>query len=303
METRVNYVAVGLFVLVLGAALLAAILWLASGGEGRRHYDFYQAIMGESVSGLNLDAPVKFLGVDVGKVRTIRLAPNDPERVQLIFAIEHGTPITEQTVAVLKTHGLTGIAFVELSGSGGNAPPLRAGAAGEYPTIRTRPSLAARLENVLTSTSTNLNALIDDENRAAFKNLLADAAAVAHALAEQKGALNAGIADAARTARHTADAGKQLAPLLAQIEESAAAVERTADEAARTSGEASRTIEAAGGGVRHFTWETLPELERLVAELSSLSASLRRLIEQTERNPSSLLLGREPVPPGPGEMP
>ena len=46
---------------------------------------------------------------------------------------------------------------------------------------------------------------------------------------------------------------------------------------------------------------TLPELGRLLGELSVLSTSLRRLTEKTERNPPGLLFGRQPVPEGPGE--
>ena len=102
--------------LVLGAALIGGVLWLASGGSFRQAYDVYRAYSDESVSGLNLNAPVKYNGVEVGKVQEIRLDPANPERVNLLFAIERGTPIKVDTVAVLKTQGLTGIAYVELSG-------------------------------------------------------------------------------------------------------------------------------------------------------------------------------------------
>jgi phospholipid/cholesterol/gamma-HCH transport system substrate-binding protein len=61
METKVNYVLVGGFVLVLGAALVAGILWLASGGGFQKKYDLYLALVGESVAGLNLNAPVKYV--------------------------------------------------------------------------------------------------------------------------------------------------------------------------------------------------------------------------------------------------
>jgi len=108
----VNHAVVGLFVLVLGAALIAVVLWLASGGAFKQKYDLYLAIEDESVAGLSMNAPVKYNGVDVGKVRDIRLEPGNPERVNLLFAIERGTPIKEDTVAVLKTQGLTGIAYV-----------------------------------------------------------------------------------------------------------------------------------------------------------------------------------------------
>ena len=119
-----NYAVVGAFVLVLGSALIAGVLWLASGGAFQTKYDLYLAIMEESVSGLNLNAPVKYNGVEVGKVRAIQLDPANADHVWLTFAIERGTPIRQDTVAVLKTQGLTGIAYVELSGGTRESPPL-----------------------------------------------------------------------------------------------------------------------------------------------------------------------------------
>lgn len=308
METKINYAAVGLFVLVLGGVLVAVVLWLAAGAGGRKHYEPYWAIVNESVSGLNIDAPVKYLGVDVGKVREIRLEPGNPAKVRLVFAIERDTPIKEDTEAMLKTQGLTGIAYVELSGGRPDSPPLRATVAGQPPVIRTKPSLAARLENVLTQglssldrTSTNLNALLDADNRAAFKSALADLARVAHTLAEQRDTFTAGMANLARTADHTARGTEQLGAVIQRIGRSADAFEKMANEAGRTSSSAGKTVDAMGAGIQHFTSETLPEMERLLGELSVLTVSLRRLTDQTERNPNSLLLGRQPVPAGPGE--
>jgi phospholipid/cholesterol/gamma-HCH transport system substrate-binding protein len=304
----VNYTVVGAFVLVLGTALIAGVLWLASGGAFQKRYDLYLAIEDESVAGLNLNAPVKYNGVDVGKVREIQLDPGNPERVNLTFAIEHGTPIKEDTVAVLKTQGLTGIAYVELSGGARDAPPLRATAGSEYPVIRTKPSLSARLENVLTnvlakldSTSSNINAILSDENRAAFKSALADIAAVAHAIAARKDTLDTAIVGAARTFDNSARATVQLERVIARIGQSAEAVEKMGNEVARTSAGAGKTVNEVGADVKRFTAETLPELERLLGELGALSTSLRRLSEQTQRNPAGLLFGRAPVPAGPGE--
>ena len=69
MEEKVNFAIVGVFVLALGAALIAGVLWLSSGGAYRRAYDTYQTYMHESVSGLSRDAPVRYRGVEVGRVR------------------------------------------------------------------------------------------------------------------------------------------------------------------------------------------------------------------------------------------
>lgn len=303
-----SYALVGAFVLVLGAILVAGVLWLASGGAFQKQYDLYLAIEDESVAGLNLNAPVKYNGVDVGKVREIWLEPGNPERVNLLFAIERGTPIKEDTVAVLKTQGLTGIAYVELSGGARESPALRATAASEYPVIRTKPSLGARLENVLTgvlakldSTSSNINAILSDENRTAFTSALTDLATVARTVAARKDALDAAIAHAARTFEHASRATAQLGPVLDRVGRGADSVENMGDEVARTSTSAGNMVNTIGADVQRFSAETLPELERLLGELTVLSNSLRRLSEQTERDPGGLLFGRRPLADGPGE--
>ncbi len=303
-----NFVLVGSFVLGLGALLIAGVLWIASGGAFAKKYDLYRAIEDESVSGLNMNAPVKFNGVEVGKVHEITLDPLNPARVLLTFAIERGTPLKVDTVAVLKTQGLTGIAYVELEGGALDSTPLPTTRREPYPVIRTKPSLGARLENILTTvlekldhTSSTIDALLSDDNRRAFASALADIAAVSHALAERKGDLDSGIRSAARTFENSAQVTAQLGPVVERIGRSAAAVEKMGNEVALTSARATTTVDAVGAGAQRLSSETLPELQRLLGELNVLSTSLRRLSEQTERNPGGLLFGRRPVPEGPGE--
>jgi phospholipid/cholesterol/gamma-HCH transport system substrate-binding protein len=308
MDTKVNYPLVGAFVLVLGAVLVASVLWLASGGAFQKKYDLYLAIENESVAGLNLNAPIKYNGVDVGKVQQIALNSSTPEQVNLIFAIERGTPVKEDTVAMLKTQGLTGIAYVELSGGSVDSLPLRIKKGDRYPVIQTMPSLSTRLENVLTSvlakldsTSNNVNAILSDENRAAFTHTLADIATVARTIAARKDAIDSSIRNAARTLENSSRASGQLGPVIDRIGIGADAVGKMGNEVAMTSNSAGKTVNSIGADVKRFTAETLPELERLLGELTVLSASLRRLVEQTERNPAGLLFGRKSVPEGPGE--
>lgn len=303
-----NYALVGGFVLVLGAALIAGALWLASGGAFQKQYDLYRAVSDESVAGLNLNAPVKYNGVEVGKVKEIRLDPDDPERVNLVFAIERGTPIKQDTLAVLNTQGLTGIAYVELSGGAKDSPPLRVVEGSPYPLIRTKPSLSARLENVLTtalakldSTSRSLDALLSEENRAAFGHALADIATVAHTFAARKDSLDAGMIDAARTFENTARLTAQAGPVIERIGRSARAVETMGAAVTQTSASAGTAVDSVGTDLKRFTAETLPQLERLLGELNALSTSLRRLSEQAARNPAGLLFGHKSVPDGPGE--
>ncbi|MDD5336544.1 MAG: MlaD family protein [Rhodoferax sp.] len=304
-----NYAAVGGFVLILGAVLIGVVLWLASGGAWQKKYQLYLAVEDESVAGLNLNAPVKYMGVDVGKVRAISLDHNNPNRVNLLFAIEQGTPIKEDTIAVLKTQGLTGIAYVELSGGAMASPPLQTTIGNDYPVIHTKPSLSARLENILTnvltkldSTSNNLNALLSVENQAAFKSALADIATVARTIAARKDTIDAGMANAGRTLENSAQVSAQMGAVVERIGRSADAVAKMGNAVAKTSVSAGVAVDAVGADAKRFSVETLPELERLLGELGLLSSSLRRLSEQTTRDPRGLLFGHPPTPPGPGEQ-
>lgn len=307
MNDDTSATAVGAFVLALGALLVAGVLWLSAGWGRAPAADLFQAFIEESVAGLSVDAPVKYLGVDVGKVSQIALDPHNSRRVRLRFLIQRGTPVKQDSQAVLKTQGLTGIAYVEISGGSEGAAALAANPGGEPPTIAFKLSLGARLESVLGAVlakvdglTTQLNAVFDDANRAALKGLLADAALLAHSLAAQRDTLNAGIADAARTAHGTAQAVAQLRPevsrTLARIDTSAAAVAQMADTANAAARQVANTAQQANA-------DSLPELNRLLAELGQLSESLRALSDQTRAAPSSLLRGR-PVPTlGPGEKP
>ena len=303
-----NYTLVGAFVLVLGAVLVAGILWIASGSNVHKKFDMYLAIEEESVAGLNLNAPVKYNGVEIGKVTDIHLDPANPEKVRLTFAIEQGTPVKVDTVAVLKTQGLTGIAYVELGGSTRDSPLLPATDKEPYPVIRTKPSLSTRLENVLTTvlakldrTSGNVDALLSDQNLAALKSALADIAIVARTIAARKDVIDAGIVSAARTAQNSATVTAQLGPVIIRIGRAADAIEKMGTELALAGSTTSKTVGAVGADVQRFAADTLPEVQRLVGELNDLSISLRRLSEQTARDPAALLRGRHQVPDGPGE--
>ncbi len=293
MESKVNFAIVGLFTLTLVAALIAILLWLGTGGRYYKIYDTYYAYMNESVSGLNLNAPVKYRGVAVGNVRDITLDPANSERVRLLLKIERGTPVKEDSVAVLRTQGLTGIAYVELSGGSLQSPLLKTKRDEKYPVIHTGPSLMARMDTALTSlltnvsrVSDNINAVLDEDNRRAFKRSLAQIDAVTRTLAARSAAIEAGVSNAAKTLEHSARASAELGRLIERAGRSAGAVERLANETSRTA--------AAVPG-------TLQGMQLLVDDLRELSASLHRVSDQLERNPNALLFGKPQPEPGPGE--
>jgi phospholipid/cholesterol/gamma-HCH transport system substrate-binding protein len=301
MEAKVNFAVVGVFVLVLGAGLIAGVLWFSSGGTYRKAYDSYQTYIAESVSGLSLDAPVRYRGVEVGRVRKMALAPANAQQVQLTLDIERGTPVKQDTVAVLRVQGLTGIAYVELSGGGSDSPELEARPGEAYPVIRSGPSLMVRLDSAISAlltnanrTSVSMNALMDEDNRRVFKQTLAELQVLTQTLAARSAAIDSSLANAARTMDNTARISGELPRLVERIEQSADRFDRMTN-----------NVTQAGTGVRadlrQATGEIVPEVRLLASELREVTGSLRRFSEQMEQNPSMLLYGKAATKPGPGE--
>ena len=308
METKVNFAVVGAFVLLLGAALIGGVLWLSSEKSYRKVFDTYLIYMEESVSGLSPDAPVRYRGVQVGRVRHIALARGNVEKVELTLDIERGTPIKEDTVALLVTQGLTGIAHVELAGGTRDSPALKALAGEDYPVIPSGSSLLVRLDAAattligsLTRSSESINALLDEGNRAALKQTLASLALVSRTLAARSEAIDAGVANAARTMENTARLTSEMSGLVERIRRSAEAFDRMANEGARAAGSAATAVEGARADLHQATRDTVPEARQLIVELRDLTTSLRRFSDQLERNPAMLVRGKPAAKAGPGE--
>jgi len=308
VEEKVNFAIVGVFVLGLGAALIAGVLWLSSGGAYRKTYDTYQTYMNESVSGLSRDAPVRYRGVDVGHVRRMALVPAHAEQVQLTLDIVLGTPIKQDTVAMLRVQGLTGIAYVELSGGSAGSPLLVARPGEPYPVIRSEPSLMVRLESAvsmlltnLNRTSDKLNALLNEDNRREFQQTLANLQVVSRMLAARSATIDSGLANAARTLNNTARISGELPQLVERLQKSADGFDRMTSEITHAGASATTTLAGARADLRQATGETLPEVRQLASEMREVTASLRRFSEEIAQNPSLLLFGKPAPEPGPGE--
>jgi len=244
----------------------------------------------------------------VGRVRAIALAPDNVELVEVTLEIERGTPVKVDTVAVLETQGLTGIAFVDLTAGHRESLPLVAKPGEAYPVIQSGPSLMGRLETSvpvllagLTRASDNVSAMLDEDNQRALKRILVDLGQLSRTLAARSATIDAGLAEAARAAKDGARVAGQLPQLVQRVERSADAFDRMARELGGAGTSASRAVDATRADLQQFTAETLPEMRELVVELRELTATLQRAADRVERNPGALLQGQPAPKRGPGE--
>lgn len=327
MQSKVNFALVGLFVIVLGSTLLGVAFWLTLGGE-TKVYDRYRVYFNESVAGLNPKATVRYRGVQVGQVESIRLDRHNPDRVDVVLDIERGTPIRRDTIATLSTRGLTGVAAVELSG-GGQSPPLEKVPGQELPVIQAGPSLVARLDdafnNMLTnvdSLSRRLERLLGDDNQIALTRTLQHLDTITGAVADRSDSLRQTLANVetftgalagraegigkaldrlAVTLEGTGDLSGQLRATLSDFRAGAQAVRKTADTFKQTSLDLSAVARDGQRELQRLGQTTLPELNELLARADAMVATLQRLAELLEQNPRALLLGKPSGRPGPGE--
>ena len=136
---------IGLFV-ILGVVMgVVAIIWVGATSyfqKGATYISYFD----ESVQGLQLNSAVKFRGVDVGLVETIRVAP-DNRHIGVVMKINMKDNLQKNYVAQLKSAGITGIMFVELDlikpGEPNFSPKIEFPS--EYPIIGSRPSEMQRL--------------------------------------------------------------------------------------------------------------------------------------------------------------
>jgi len=156
MNNKVNYSLVGFLVLFSISMMLVFGYWLLkpSQEEEMQKYNIY---FSESVLGLNLDAPVKYRGVSVGKVTGLKINPNNTEEVEVLVNILKTTPIKSSTVAKLTSQGITGLSYINLTLGDKDAPPLLPKEGQEYAVIKTSPSLFKRLEQTVGNVTENLS--------------------------------------------------------------------------------------------------------------------------------------------------
>ncbi|PAQ01391.1 MCE family protein [Mesorhizobium mediterraneum] len=164
METRANYVIVGIFTLAAILAAFAFVYWTAAIGD-RGETAMLRVRIPGSASGLGRGSFVLFNGVRVGDVRRVYIDVDNPTAAIADTEIDRMTPITKSTQADIGLAGLTGQANIELKGADPKEAKLldQAEAEGKVAEIVANPSAVTNLlqtaQNIFTRADTVLTQL------------------------------------------------------------------------------------------------------------------------------------------------
>lgn len=307
MEHKFNYTIVGMFVLGFIACLIALIIWLTNGFEKVNTIE-YRVVTNESVSGLSVNSPIDYRGVDVGKVASMELNHDDPRYVTIYLNIDVGTPIKNDTEAVLISRGITGLVNVSLTGGTPEAGALLPSKADPIPTIKNGASLSRRLDEALNNVTHSLSELskkmgliLTTENIDNLSNILsntntftADLATVGekiNVLTEKAtgtiDTIQPQIKDAAQAfssfANHLQGSTKQLENMSVKINSTLDSAESTLNTWGSLGQEANGSLQ-----------DVFPVLENALYNFSLF-------MQELEAKPNSIILGKPQQKPGPGE--
>lgn len=309
MENKAHAIAAGLFLLLLGLALAASVAWFQGDRTERVRYT---VVARSGVPGLNLKAPVKLRGVEVGWVDSIVFDPEDPRQILVGIAVDATAPVSASTHAQLGLQGVTGLSFVGLEEADAKAPFKRAAPGAR---LALRPTLLDRLAESgplllagFAETADRLNALLSDGNRAQLNRSLVQLEQAAGDTSRLMAALQPGarelpafLKDADATAQRANAALREIEALatdsraLTQDLKARVAVLDRLDGAAAQWQATTRNLELALVG------DTPPRSRPLLGDIAAASRSVERAATDLGDQPQSLLFGRGSRPPGPGE--
>jgi phospholipid/cholesterol/gamma-HCH transport system substrate-binding protein len=243
---------------------------------GSSRYTNFQLRTRNSADGLIADAPVEFHGVEVGKVKRVELI--DPHSVSILLSVRKDAPVTRATVATitargLATRGFTGYVYIALEDVGTDSQPLQPPPGSAVPVIPVAPSRIVSLDMTIDQVMQDVQLLthlvqsvLDQKTVGSLKQSLDDLQKVTQTLAANDEKLRSLISNAEM-------ASNQLKPLL----------------------------ESSSDAVKALQTQLLPQTYDTLLKLDKVSASLKDVAAEIERDPSVLVRGKSPPPPGPGE--
>jgi phospholipid/cholesterol/gamma-HCH transport system substrate-binding protein len=299
MDRDANYVAVGAFVLLVIGMALSFVFWYTDQRD-KRIYERYEVYFPGTVSGLSAGSPVRYLGVDVGKVVRIMIDPDQRNRVLVIADIENTAPIDGRTSASLSLQGITGLLYIDLKQDPKARVPGALANGLNYPVIRSAPSDFDVLLSNLPALSTHLveladrfNRVFSDENVGSFKVTLDNARLTSERLPGTLRDVREMVAAVQRSSDEVREAAAELRDIethtAPDIESALTNIRQISDNLAKVSERLQSFVADNEPGVSRFAHQSLPELEQLLRESRQAVRDFRDLSRSLKQNPSQFI--------------
>ncbi|MBL4721858.1 MAG: MCE family protein [Alphaproteobacteria bacterium] len=272
METRASYLIVGAFTLTLILGMVSAVVWLAD-VEFNEEYARYNIFFKGSVTGLKTGNAVRYRGVPVGVVVDMGINPDNVEQVRVTIEVPRGTPVKQDAVASLEFQGITGVAYVQITGGTHDAPELEAQSGQKYAVI---PSKASGIQEVLESAPELVSRIIDlveNANKILNAENQANIALTIENMSKITGSLSEGSGDVRTLLK---DGAEMVAELRAASSDVRLLVTEARKQVNGVGGEAQAAVTEVHGLVRDLRADS----QILIQDLRATVASLKKVADE-----------------------
>jgi len=320
MNNRVNYTLVGFFVLIGIVLILGLSYWMLKPSNDKET-QVYSIYFDESVLGLNLDAPVKYRGINVGKVTRLRINPDNSEQVEVQATILKSTPIKESTVARLTAQGITGLSYINLTLGLNDAPKLIAKEGESCPVIQTVPSFFENIEQSLGGLTVELSQtlkgtqkLLNNSNQQDFSLILKNTAELSERL--NKLLDDKTIASLQRSSQNLESLTHKMDKVIPNVNKLVDKSVQWQDDIAASFDsimnsylgirssmtEIKRAVASGEFNLKEISSDVIPTMNDTFVSLQELMIKIESALEQYKRSPSDILYKQEAVKKAPGEQ-
>ncbi|WP_244847734.1 MlaD family protein [Caballeronia sp. SL2Y3] len=308
MENKSHAFWTGLFTIVLVLAIAFAAFFFNVDRTVRVPYDL---IARTNVTGLFTDAAVRYRGLGVGKVESIRFDRAHPGQIRIRILVDRNAPMTHSTFATLGFQGVTGIAFVQLDDTGKDTTAL-ASSQQHVAEVPMRPGLFEQLQERGDVILRKFERLSEDADK-----FLSDD--VRDQLLDTTRSLKGAADGIASLASQVAPATAHLPQTLNQLDRTLASTNALMQNLNRENGPFVTNLNKAGDAAQQaaaaladindslrdvtarVSFEALPRLYSFTEDLGAAARSVDRAADTFSASPRSVLFGAPSMPPGPGE--
>ena len=299
METKAHHVLIGAFTLVVIAAAVVFALWLARTSVNRQ-YHYYDIVFTESVTGLSKGGAVQYNGIQLGEVSQLKLDPRDPRKVVARVRLAADTPVKMDTRAKLGLLGLTGVAFIQLTGGKPESPPLLPTPDNPVPQIPSESSALSQLLNSGADIVTTLNGILAKADSLLSQQNIDRINRTLEHLDQTMGAVADERDDIRTLLQQATAASKELNETLhstnALVNNQGKATLDSARAALASLQHTSETLDkllAENRGSLQSGLEGVSQLGPALRELRGTLRDIRALTQKLQGNPAGYLLGRD----------
>jgi phospholipid/cholesterol/gamma-HCH transport system substrate-binding protein len=306
METRAHHVLIGAFTIGVFLLALGFVLWMSKSSVDQRYSD-YEIVFTEAVTGLSVGGLVQYNGIKVGEVSALKLAPDDPRKVIARVRLDAAAPVRQDTRAKLGLQGVTGLAFIQLSGGAPESPPLLPTHEHPVPVIPSDESALSKLLASGTDVVTSINDVLLRVNQVLSDENIRRVGATLQHVDELSGALAGQRQDVATTLTQLAAATGELKHTLNTLGSIANSADTLLREDARTmlqtmqktlasvdklAASTGALVDSNRGAINQFASQDLRQIGPAIIELRETLRSLRQVSDKFGAS-DSLLLGRD----------